>query len=211
MKNTKKALLMTLCAVMLVAASVMGTLAYLQDTSEVAKNTFTVGNVQIKLDETDVDLYGVKDGDKRVTENEYKLIPGHSYIKDPMVTVEAGSEEAYIRMIVTISDMADVKAVFGNDFLPQNFVTGWDPEVWETTGKIIETNDTAVYEFRYYKTVNTLDDKELELEPLFKTIEMPDEVENDALLTLEEMEIQVVAHAIQADGFADAEAAWGEF
>ena len=54
MKKTKKALLLSLCAVMLVTASVLGTMAYLTSTDEVV-NTFTVGNVAITLDETDVD------------------------------------------------------------------------------------------------------------------------------------------------------------
>ena len=50
MKTKSKALLLTLCAVLLVAASVMGTMAYLTSTDKV-ENTFTVGNVKITLDE----------------------------------------------------------------------------------------------------------------------------------------------------------------
>ena len=41
MKTRSKALLLTLCAVLLVAASVLGTMAYLTSTDEVT-NTFTV-------------------------------------------------------------------------------------------------------------------------------------------------------------------------
>jgi predicted ribosomally synthesized peptide with SipW-like signal peptide len=41
MKNAKKAILLTLCAILLVAGSVAGTLAYLTDRSSV-ENTFTV-------------------------------------------------------------------------------------------------------------------------------------------------------------------------
>ena len=114
MKRTYKALLLVLCAVLLVAASVMGTLAYLTSTTEVAKNTFTYGNVKITLDETDVDLYGKKDGDTRVLKNTYKLIPGHTYIKDPVVHVEAKSEQCYVRVLVTLTeaDIATLKTVF---------------------------------------------------------------------------------------------------
>ena len=50
MKSAKKAIIAALCAVMLVVGSVAGTMAYLTSTDEVV-NTFTVGNVQIKLDE----------------------------------------------------------------------------------------------------------------------------------------------------------------
>lgn len=210
MKSKKKVLVTLLCAVLLVFASVMGTLAYLK-ADDTAVNTFTVGNVGLKLDETDVDIYGVQDGTTRVDGNEYKLIPGHTYTKDPMVTVTAGSEESYVRMIVTITDFADVKAAFGDDFLPQYFVEGWNPAVWETTGVVTEANNTATYEFRYYKTVNTLNGADLALEPLFTSFTVADGVDNAKIAALEEMEIQIQAHAIQADGFADAAAAWAKF
>lgn len=49
MKRNTKALLIVLCVALLVTGTVVGTLAYLADTDEVV-NTFTVGNVDIKLD-----------------------------------------------------------------------------------------------------------------------------------------------------------------
>ena len=107
-KTKTKALLMSLCAVLLVAASVLGTMAYLTDSKDV-KNTFTVGNVAIKLDEAKVDDMGnlVKNQDgtlvNRVTENDYKLLPGHTYVKDPTVTVLKPSVASYVRMKVTFN------------------------------------------------------------------------------------------------------------
>ncbi len=76
MKKTSKALLLSLCAVLLVTASVLGTMAYLTSQDQVV-NTFTVGNVAITLDEKDVDnsTPGENDRDKA---NAYKLMPGHS-------------------------------------------------------------------------------------------------------------------------------------
>ena len=62
MKKLNKALLLALCVALLVTASVIGTLAHLTHTPDPVTNTFTVGNVSISLDETDVDVYGVKDG-----------------------------------------------------------------------------------------------------------------------------------------------------
>ena len=50
MKTKSKALLLTLCAVLLVTASVLGTMAFLTSNDEVV-NTFSVGSVAIKLDE----------------------------------------------------------------------------------------------------------------------------------------------------------------
>ena len=128
----KKILSLTLVVCLLAIAVVGGTLAYFTDTDNEVTNTFTVGNVQIKLDETVVDVYGDATTGGRVEEgNAYKLIPGHTYTKDPMVTVEANSEESYVRMLVTIDAVA--MEVFGADFLPQNYVEGWNPDVWETT------------------------------------------------------------------------------
>ena len=46
MKSNRKALLLTLCALLLVVTSVFGTLAYLTD-SEAVKNTFTVGKITL--------------------------------------------------------------------------------------------------------------------------------------------------------------------
>lgn len=115
-KTKTKALLMSLCAVLLVAASVLGTMAYLTDSKDV-KNTFTVGNVAIKLDEAKVDENGTqvvdKDGNPvaRVTENEYKLLPGHTYVKDPTVTVLKPSVASYVRMKVTFNKASQIIAM----------------------------------------------------------------------------------------------------
>ena len=111
MKTKSKALLLTLCAVLLVAASVLGTMAYLTSSAEV-KNTFTVGKVEIKLDEAKVNADGIPvEGADRVTANSYKLMPGTTYTKDPTVTVKAGSEESYVRMKVTFNNATEIIAL----------------------------------------------------------------------------------------------------
>lgn len=108
MKKTKKALLLAACAVLLVAASVMGTMAYLTSKDEV-KNTFTVGKVKIELDEAKVDQMGDPiQGEKRVKENSYKLIPKHTYVKDPTVTVLKKSEDCYVRLKVTFNNATEI-------------------------------------------------------------------------------------------------------
>ena len=106
MKTKSKALLLTLCAVLLVAASVLGTMAYLTSTDTVT-NTFTVGKVEIKLDEAKVTADGIPvESADRVTANSYKLMPGTTYTKDPTVTVLKGSEDSYVRMKVTFNNAA---------------------------------------------------------------------------------------------------------
>lgn len=111
MKTKSKALLLTLCAVLLVAASVLGTMAYLTSSAEV-ENTFTVGKVEIKLDEAKVTADGIPvEGAARVTANSYKLMPGTTYTKDPTVTVLKGSEESYVRMKVTFNNASKLMAM----------------------------------------------------------------------------------------------------
>jgi len=207
----KKMLMAVVAIVLIVVISVSATFAYLTSEAEVV-NTFTVGNVQIELDETDVDLYGEKDGETRVKANDYKLLPGHSYIKDPVVTVKADSEDAYVRALVTVSDVAKLAQAFGDDyvaeddvFLLQNLVTGWSNDVWEYVGY-----ENGTYEFRYTEIVEsaTADQK---LPALFETIEIPGSIDNDNIALLKGVTVTVVAQAIQADGFANADAAWAKF
>lgn len=104
MKTRRNALLLSFCAVLLVVASVFGTVAYMTSKDQV-KNTFTVGKVAINLDEAKVTEDGKPvEGADRVKENSYKLVPGLTYTKDPMVTVLDGSEASYVRMKVTFNN-----------------------------------------------------------------------------------------------------------
>lgn len=219
MKTQAKILSLAAGAVLLVTASVAGTLAYLTDTDS-AVNTFTVGQAAITLDETKVDEYGVPvDGADRVDGNEYRLIPGQTYVKDPTLTIAKGSEPVYVRMLVTINDIADLKAMCGDDFLPQNYVNGtWDAEAWPCAAVTDNGDDTMTYEFRYYDKAAGTDivdatgaTEDLVLDALFDSFTVPGEATNEQLEALEELEITVVGHAIQATGFADANAAWAAF
>ena len=210
-RKLRKAILTLCAALVLVSLSVGATLAYLTSTDAVV-NTFTVGNVNITLDETKVDEYGkAVEGAERVQTNEYKLLPGHEYTKDPIVHVAKGSEESYIRMFVQITDIADLKAacdVAVNDpFLPEQFVTGWDPAVWVSTKEITSEGDTCTYEFRYHTHVDARK-MDVDLPALFQTIKVPGAATNEEIAALSDMKISVTAQAIQADGFKDADAAW---
>ena len=212
MKNLKKTLALLLCAVLLVAGSVAGTLAYLQAKSGVVQNTFTVGNIQIKLDEAKVDLYGKEvAGADRVMKNDYKLLPGHTYVKDPTVTVEAKSEDCYVRVFVTVSDIDTLEEVFptfvntNGMFMLENLVNGWDGSKWACVGY-----ESGKYEFRYHEVVK-YSETPVELEPLFTHVKIPGTVSNEDLAKLKNMKIDVVAQAIQADGFANAGAAWAQW
>jgi predicted ribosomally synthesized peptide with SipW-like signal peptide len=212
MKTRSKALLLTLCAVLLVAASVLGTMAYLTSTDEVT-NTFTVGQVKIKLDEAKANPDGslVANAD-RVKANEYKLLPGHTYNKDPMVTVLSGSESSYVKMTVTFSKANELDAIFapGGADLTSIF-NGYDAAKWIAKGNTKDaTANTRTYEFWYKETVGA-PTADVALDALFDSITVPGTITNEQLATIEGMTITVNAYAVQADGFANAEAAWAAF
>lgn len=228
MKTRNKIMLLALCMVALIAVSVLGTMAYLTSTAEVT-NTFTVGNVNIKLDEAKVDINGKPvepaqrvTGEKGKTTNEYKLMPGHEYTKDPTVTVVKGSEEAYIRMIVTAEfdkKLTDDKLATKLD----GIFTDFDATSWKqfkknvTTGEGENAKTKIVYEYRYIKennpntTFTAGKEEDSVLSPLFKKVVIPNDWTNADLQAIGGVTINIVAEAIQADGFTTADLAWGAF
>lgn len=213
MKTKSKALILTLCAVLLVAASMLGTMAYLTSTDEV-ENTFTVGQVKIKLDEAQANPDGslVENAD-RVKGNSYKLLPGHTYNKDPMVTVLKDSEASYIKMTVTFSNAKELDAIFaptGGANLTSIF-NGYNSANWiykDNTKD--ETKNTRTYEFWYKQAVGA-PDGDIALDALFDSITVPGTITNEQLATIKGMTITVNAYAIQADGFANATEAFAAF
>ena len=211
--SKKKALLMMVCAVMLVLVSVMGTMAYLTSSDEVV-NTFTVGKVAITLDEAKANADGslFDQGVTRVKANSYKLLPGHTYNKDPMVTVLEGSESSYVKMTVTFTKAAQLDAIFDpNGADMTSIFNGYDSTNWIAKGNTEDTaKNTRTYEFWYKEAVGA-PTADVALDALFDSITVPGSITNDQLKTIKDMTITVNAYAIQADGFANAEAAWVAF
>jgi len=207
-----KTLILSLCLVLVVLTAAAGTIAYLTDTDEVV-NSFTVGNIGMKVDETSVNPDGtpVEGATDRVKENSYHLIPGKIYTKDPTMTITAGSEACYVRMIVTITEAEAIKAAMPN-FLPQDWVADtWDATLWKCH-EMKEENNAFICEFRYFEPVDAsteIEDKVLE--PLFSKIKVPETLTNEDLKALQNMQIKVVGHAIQAATFADEVEAWAAF
>jgi predicted ribosomally synthesized peptide with SipW-like signal peptide len=212
MKTQAKVLIAALCAVLLVVGSVMGTLAYLTDRQAVV-NTFTVGNVDITVDEAPVTPDGeVIPGEDRVEGNDYHLIPGQTYTKDPTMTVKKGSEESYVRMMVTINCISQLRGIFGEGFLPHEYIDGKDSNIWVYNSTVENGDNTVTYEFRYYKTVDAFEATEdIVLEPLFTSFTIPGELTGEQLATIADLEIRVEGHAIQTASFDNADAAWTAF
>lgn len=212
MKTRSKALLLTLCAVLLVAATIFGTMAYLTSTDTVT-NTFTVGKVNIKLDEAKANMDGsLVANAERVKANSYKLLPGHTYNKDPMVTVLSGSESSYVKMTVTFSKANELDAIFAPDGANLTRIfNGYDASNWIAKGNTKDaTANTRTYEF-WYKEAVAAPTADVALDALFDSITVPGEITGAQLATIEGMTITVNAYAIQADGFANADAAWAAF
>ena len=218
MKNAKKIVALLLCAVLLMAASAAGTLAYL--TAQVTvTNTFTVGSVSFDsenaLDESHVNEYGeqlyvsmvegaapvVKDDVNatetlapRVNENEYKLIPGHTYTKDPQIHIEAGSEDCYLFVKVDngIADIEDDT----NTIAAQLAANGWEQL------KVDGTDVPNVY--CKVDPVETEADKNNDIR-IFESFKIATDAD---VSTYGNAKIVITAYAVQADGFDSAEAAW---
>ena len=192
MKTKSKALLMTLCAVLLVAASVLGTMAYLTSQDSV-KSTFSICKIAITLDEAQVDADGkAQTTVPRVKENSYKLMPGHAYDKDPTVHVKKDSEDAYIFVKV------------------ENGISAFEAE--KTIAKQITTDNgwTALPGVAnvYYKEYTKDATQDVNL-VVFSNFTIADGAEKiNGWDTATGANITITAYAVQQDGFANAKAAW---
>lgn len=208
MKKTSKALLLMLCAVLLVAASVLGTMAYLTSTDTVT-NTFTVGNVKITLDEKDVDDSTANA--ERDQANSYKLLPGHTYEKDPTIHVDSKSEDCYLFVKVENGIAAIETTEPGKSVADQMTSNGWASVENEANTYVyigtaedasaplaVKANDSIVV-FRNFKVDGT------------KVVNVPTgEAAPNGKLDIAQysnQKITVTAYAIQKDGFESKTAA----
>ena len=91
MKRTKIAALIA-AIIVLTTTFVAPSVAWMMDKTEAVVNTFTYGDITIKLTETDTGL----DGDDDPKTNLYEMIVGQTIEKDPKVTVLKGSEKSWL-------------------------------------------------------------------------------------------------------------------
>ena len=114
-KRINKKMIATILAVVLVMGSLVGgTLAWIVAESEEVINTFTYGDVNIDLEETDTEL----DNDEDDNTNEYEMMPGIDIKKDPKVTVKEGSEDNWLFVKLEKSENFD-------EFLTYTIGEGW--------------------------------------------------------------------------------------
>lgn len=129
--NMKKVLAMLLAVVLIVTATVAGTVAWLTAQDEPVTNTFTTSNIGVDLEESTTT---------------YKMIPGHTITKDPEAWIETGSEEALLFVNVVESDNFD-------DFMTYAIADGWTLLNSVTTGSAIDTAGEKNYVI--YRKVNS--------------------------------------------------------
>lgn len=210
----KKTIAIVALVVLVAVASVLGTLAYLTDTKKV-DNTFTMGDVHIKLDETNVND---PEGD-RVTKNDYAVYPGAVVTKDPIVH-NVGANGAYIRATVNVSNWMNLVAAYYPDFKERfpnegykealNLLVGELGEGWSVVG--VEAGDVftigqfdAKFILKYDGVLASGEDTTA----MFQTVTIPAGIDNANAASFNS--VKVVAQAMQADGFDKWEDAFAAF
>ena len=210
----KKILALSMCIALAAIAIVGASLAYFTDT-KTATNTFTMGNVQIKLDETNVnDLEG-----DRVTSNVYNVYPGAVVTKDPIVH-NIGKNGAYIRATVNVSNWMnlvgayypDFKETFPNDGYKAalNLLVGELGEGWSVVG--VEAGDVFTigqFDAKFILKYDGVLASGADTTAMFQTVTIPAGIDNANADSFDE--VKVVAQAIQADGFNTWEEAFTAF
>ena len=110
--------LAALVAVILaILCTVGGTLAWIVSVPDPVVNTFTYGEIEITLEETDSPIDGENDPENQ---NTYMMAPGLEIAKDPTVTVKAGSEACWLFVKLEKSENFD-------DFMTYAIADGWAP------------------------------------------------------------------------------------
>ena len=220
--NKRKILSLALGLCMVAILAVGGTLAYFTDT-DTQTNTFTAGKVGILLDEVVVEadenenLVGT---DERTTEDqEYKLHPNMTIAKDPTITVDDGSDNAYVAAVVTVKgNIYDLIGVEGYDNIDITKLasgglvseTSEQKTDWNGLSMVYETENSVIYQVAD-KAANTWtlyvfvkpEKAAGEQVVLFDTLTIPATWDNAEMEKINGMTIEVNAYAAQVDGFVD--------
>ena len=141
MRKTRRPLIAGIALALVAVLGIGATLAWLTDETDEARNTFTVGDIEITLTETwNTD----SDGDGKNDAWSADLIPGLTYAKDPVVSVEAGSEDCILFVQFKQVGQPSDYLTYTSTLTPAN---GWTqgtgngvPEnVWFRTVKKVDT------------------------------------------------------------------------
>ena len=198
MKTGNKVLLLILCAMLLAIASALGTVAYLavQDTET---NTFSIGQVNITLDEGSAGKRGMRarSTSAPVDENDHILMPGHTYTKARTIHVDAVSEDSYIFVKVE------------NGIASYEAASAAEEGGYKTIDDQIKANGWTTLEgaanvyYREYAKSSAGSDF-----AVFSTFKIADNANDVESWGSCDAKGAVTAYAVQKDGFNTASAAW---
>ena len=194
----KKKIALSIAAIALViCCAVGGTLAWLTDQTASVKNTFTVGNIDITLTESE----GVTSSNPQ--EGTFKMVPGNTIAKDPKVTVVAGSEACWLFVKVEKSANFD-------SFLTYTMADGWTQLTKDKDG-----ND--ITDLVFYRAVDAttaaaggafdvLKNNQVTVKDTVTKAMMDNLTSSGATLPT----LTFTAYAVQKDNIADEATAWAE-
>lgn len=218
----KKITAIALVVALLAIAIIGGTLAYFTDTTDEKVNTFTVGKVDIELEETSVADDGVVG---EATENGFEydnIVPGTTYAKKPVITVDEDSLDAYVFAELTISNYAELRAMIDaanldeykdtekgldGDALNEVFLEGTADglDTGTIVGSWMDADGVAhlVYSFGVKEAEDSI--------TLFTGVTIPADLDASLAKITKPVDLDVKAYAIQEDNVDDVETAYGEF
>lgn len=179
---SSRAFIALLALVLVIGCVAGGTVAWLVAKTEPVVNTFTYGNINIALTE-----------DAGGTEKQFKIIPGTNIVKDPKVTVTAGSEDCWLFVKVVEEHWPTATLEDGTRKVSYAIADGWTMVEGQTNVyyREVKATDTA-REFPVLKgNIVTVSDQ----------LTKGDIQATPPTLTF-------TAYAVQQENIADAKTAW---
>lgn len=196
MKGKYTKIILTSIALTLVVCGVIGgTVAWLIADTKPVVNTFTYGDINITLEETDTNT----DGDNNPNTNDYPMIPGNPIKKDPKVTLKANSENAWLFVKLEKTSNFD-------SFMTYEIADGWTA-LSGVEGvyyrEVNKANSDAVYNvLKEDADKNTVFVKDTVTKEMLNLL--------DSGTTSNYPKLTVTAYAVQKDNIATAADAWAK-
>lgn len=185
LRNRRIALTVCLMLVVMVA-SIGGTVAWLTAKTDPVVNTFTYGDINIELKET--------------TGKNYKIIPGVDIEKDPKVTVKAGSEACWLFVKIEEANWPTfVEADGTTKKIAYNVATNWtaltgqDGVYYREVGAVTEDTTFKVLAGDRVTVSENLTKDDLE-----------------TITTTNQPKLTFTAYAVQKDGITSVTDAWAK-
>lgn len=192
--HIKKSSIALFAALILILSTMIGgTMAWLITRTSPIVNTFTYGDINITLAETDTG----KDDDNDPNTNQYEMMPGETIVKDPVITVKKGSKDNWLFVKMEKSDNFDT-------FMSYSIADNWEQLVDDDGNKI----EGVFYQKVDESEVADADKEYIVIKDNFVTVR--DDVSKDQLNALDETDppsypvLNVTAYAVQRNSEIEA-------